>query len=134
MARSHGKAGRYLEHTLKLKVNPAKSKVALMSECSFLSFTIKGKKIRWTEKSLANFKHRVKELTGRSWGVSMAYRLHKLGQYLRGWLGYFGCFDISQYDRPVPELDEWIRRRIRMCYWKQWRWARTKIKNLLALG
>ncbi|MGH8864160.1 MAG: group II intron reverse transcriptase/maturase [Burkholderiales bacterium] len=126
-----GNLTRYLEHTLKLKVNPAKSKVALMSECSFLSFTIKGKKIRWTEKSQANFKHRVKELTGRSWGVSMAYRLHKLGQYLRGWLGYFG---ISQYYRPVPELDEWIRRRIRMCYWKQWRWARTKIKNLLALG
>ncbi len=36
--------------------------------------------------------------------------------------------------RPVPELDEWIRRRMRMCYWKQWRWPRTKIKNLLALG
>ena len=129
-----GSLTRYLEHTLKLKVNPAKSKVAQMSECSFLSFTIKGKKIRWTEKSLANFKHRVKELTGRSWGVSMAYRLHKLGQYLRGWLGYFGYFGISQYYRPVPELDEWIRRRIRMCYWKQWRWARTKIKNFLALG
>jgi RNA-directed DNA polymerase len=122
---------RYLETTLKLKVNPAKSKVALMSACTFLGFTIKGKKIRWTEKSEANFKHRVKALTGRSWGVSMDYRLRKLGQYLRGWTAYFG---ISQYYRPVPELDEWIRRRIRMCYWKQWRWARTKIKNLLALG
>lgn len=53
------------------------------------------------------------------------------GQYLRGWTAYFG---ISQYYRPVPELDEWIRRRVRMCYWKQWRWPRTKIKNLLALG
>ena len=61
----------------------------------------------------------------------MEYRLHKLGQYLRGWTAYFG---ISQYYRPVPELDEWIRRRIRLCYWKQWRWARTKIKHLLALG
>ena len=122
---------RYLEHTLKLKVNQAKSKVAPMSECSFLSFTIKGKKIRWTDKALAQFKHRVKELTGRSWGVSMDYRLHKLGQYIRGWTGYFG---ISQYYQPVPELDEWIRRRIRMCYWKQWRWARTKIRNLLNLG
>jgi Group II intron, maturase-specific domain len=61
----------------------------------------------------------------------MEYRLRKLGQYLRGWTAYFG---ISQYYRPVPELDEWIRRRMRMCYWKQWRWARTKIKNLLALG
>jgi len=126
-----GSITRYLETTLKLKVNLAKSKVALMSECSFLGFTIKGKKIRWTEKVFANFKHRIKELTGRSWGVSMEYRLHKLGQYLRGWTAYFG---ISQYYRPVPELDEWIRRRIRMCYWKQWRWARTKIKNLLALA
>jgi RNA-directed DNA polymerase len=122
---------RYLETTLKLKVNLAKSKVAPMSECAFLGFTIKGKKIRWTDKALANFKHRIKELTGRSWGVSMEYRLRKLGQYLRGWTAYFG---ISQYYRPIPELDEWIRRRMRMCYWKQWRWARTKIKNLLALG
>ena len=122
---------RYLETKLKLKVNLAKSKVAPMSECAFLGFTIKGKKIRWTDKALADFKHRVKELTGRSWGVSMEYRLKKLGQYLRGWTAYFG---ISQYYRPIPELDEWIRRRMRMCYWKQWRWARTKIKNLLALG
>ena len=122
---------RYLHTTLKLTVNPAKSKVASMSECSFLGFTIKGKKIRWTDKALANFKHRVTGLTGRSWGVSMDNRLHKLGQYLRGWFGYFG---ISQYYRPIPELDDWIRRRMRMCYWKQWRWVRTKIKHLLELG
>ena len=122
---------RYLENTLKLKVNPAKSKVAPMSECSFLGFTIKGKKIRWTDKALAAFKQRVRELTGRSWGISMEHRLEKLGQYVRGWVAYFG---ISQYYTPIPELDDWIRRRIRMCYWKQWRWARTKIRNLLNLG
>ncbi len=122
---------RSLQTTLKLTVNPAKSKVAPMSQCGFLGFTIVGKKIRWTDKALAAFKHRVRELTGRSWGVSMEYRLYKLGQYLRGWTAYYG---ISQYYRPVPELDDWIRRRIRMCYWKQWRWVRTKIKKLLALG
>ncbi|MBK7617400.1 MAG: hypothetical protein IPJ08_24165 [Burkholderiales bacterium] len=121
----------YLQSTLKLAVNLAKSKVAPMSECSFLGFTIKGKKIRWTDKALANFKHGVKELTGRSWGVSMEHRLHKLGQCVRGWTAYFG---ISQYYRPVPVLDDWIRRRMRMCYWKQWRWPRTKIRHLLAQG
>ncbi|MFT3719609.1 group II intron reverse transcriptase/maturase [Pseudorhodoferax sp.] len=126
-----GSITRYLETVLKLVVNRAKSKVAPMSACAFLGFTIKGKKIRWADKALADFKHRIRELTRRSWGVSMPYRLHRLGQYLRGWVGYFG---ISQYYRPVPELDEWIRRRLRMCYWKQWRWARTKIRNLLALG
>ncbi len=61
----------------------------------------------------------------------MAWRFHKLAQYLRGWMGYFG---ISQYYRPIPELDEWLRRRVRMCYWKRWRRARTKVRNLLALG
>ena len=115
---------RYLECDLKLTVNPAKSKVAPMSECSFLGFTIRGTKIRWTDKVLANFKHRVKTLTGRSWGVSMEHRLYTLGQYLRGWFGYFG---ISEYYRPVPELDDWIRRRIRMCYWKQWRWVPRRL-------
>jgi len=121
----------YLEGRLKLKLNQAKSKVAKMSECGFLGFTINRGKIRWLEKKLAKFKHRVKELTGRSWGVSMEVRLRKLGQYVRGWMGYFG---ISEYYRPIPELDEWIRRRVRMCYWKQWRWPRTKINHLLALG
>ena len=122
---------RYLESRLKLKINPSKSKVAKMSECGFLGFTIVRGKIRWLEKKLAVFKRRVKELTGRSWGVSMEFRLYKLGQYVRGWMGYFG---ISEYYTPIPELDEWIRRRIRMCYWKQWRWPRTKIKHLVKLG
>lgn len=61
----------------------------------------------------------------------MEYRLRKLARYVRGWMGYFG---ISQYYRPIPELDEWLRRRVRMCYWKQWRLCRTKVGNLLKIG
>jgi len=45
-------------------------------------------------------------------------------------MGYFG---ISDYYRPIPEIDHWLRR-VRMCYWKQWRYVRTKVRNLLALG
>ena len=55
-------------------------------------------------------------MTGRSWGVSMEYRLAKLAEYLRGWMGYFG---ISEYYHPIPEIDHWLCRRMRMCYWKQ---------------
>ena len=80
----------YLETRLKLKVNPVKSKVVPMSDCRYLGFTLRGTKIRWSDKALANFKHRVRELTGRSWGISMTIRLNKLGNFLRGWFGYFG--------------------------------------------
>ena len=121
----------YLGRRLKLPVNEQKSRVAPIDECEFLGFTFRRGKLRWSESAFEDFKHRVRKLTGRSWGVSMAWRFHKLGQYLRGWMGYFG---ISQYYRPIPELDEWLRRRVRMCYWKRWRRVRTKVRNLLALG
>jgi RNA-directed DNA polymerase len=121
----------YLGRRLKLPVNEHKSRVAAIDECVFLGFTFRAGKLRWSQQAFADFKHRVRELTGRSWGVSMRYRLDKLAQYVRGWMGYFG---ISQYYRPVPEFDEWLRRRVRMCYWKQWRLCRTKVRRLLALG
>jgi RNA-directed DNA polymerase len=121
----------WLDRTLKLPVNESKSQVAPVEHCEFLGFTFRRNKRRWTDRAFDDFKHRIRRLTGRSWGVSMAYRYRKLNDYLRGWAGYFG---ISQYYRPVPEIDEWIRRRLRMCYWKQWRRVRTKVRHLLALG
>jgi len=122
---------RFLERKLKLQINEQKSKVVHSSECSFLGFIFKGVKIRWADKAFKEFKRRIRKLTGRSWGVSMRWRYHKLAQYVRGWMNYFG---ISEYYRPIPKLDEWLRRRIRMCYWKQWRYCRTKVKHLRQLG
>jgi RNA-directed DNA polymerase len=121
----------YLDRRLKLPVNEKKSQVAKIEQCVFLGFTFKRNKLRWSDTAFADFTHRLRELTGRSWGVSMRYRFDKLRQYLRGWMGYFG---ISEYYRPIPALDEWLRRRVRMCYWKQWRLTRTKVGHLLALG
>ena len=122
---------RFLEKRLKLKVNQEKSKVAHTNEITFLGFSFTGAKIRWSDKAFVRFKQRIKELTGRSWGVSMEYRMFKLAEYLRGWMGYFG---ISELYRPIPELDHWLRRRVRMCYWKQWRYCRTKVRELTKLG
>jgi RNA-directed DNA polymerase len=122
---------RFLERKLKLKVNQDKSRVSSTDNTNFLGFTFKGTKIRWSDKAFREFKRRVKRLTGRSWFVSMEYRYKKLSQYIRGWMNYFG---ISEYYRPIPEIDHWLRRRMRMCYWKQWRRPRTKIRNLRKLG
>ena len=122
---------RFLKRKLKLRVNQDKSRVSATDKTNFLGFTFKGTKIRWSDKAFREFKRRVKELTGRSWFVSMEYRYKKLSQYIRGWMNYFG---ISEYYRPIPEIDHWLRRRLRMCYWKRWRYARTKIRNLHKLG
>jgi RNA-directed DNA polymerase len=122
---------RFIERKLKLKVNTVKSRVAKTDQTNFLGFTFKAGKIRWCDAAFKEFKRRIRKLTGRSWFVSMAYRLKKLAQYLRGWMNYFGS---SQYYRVIPEIDQWLRRRVRMCYWKQWRYARTKVRNLLKLG
>jgi RNA-directed DNA polymerase len=73
----------YLGRKLKLVVNKEKSKVAKTGDCSFLGFTFKGKKIRWTEKSFEDFRYQLKYLTRRSWGVSMEYRMYKLKMYIR---------------------------------------------------
>ena len=117
--------------TLKLPINTEKSQVVPVRKLRFLGFIFQGQKIVWCPKALAHFKHRVREITGRSWGVSWAYRYQQLRRYVSGWMNYFG---LSEFYRPVPELDHWIRRRIRMCYLKQWRKPRTRIRNLIRLG
>jgi RNA-directed DNA polymerase len=122
---------RYLTQKLQLKVNPHKSRVCRIERLKYLGFTFQGIRIVWTEQAFQDFKHRLRGLTSRRWRVSMEYRIERINQYLRGWMGYFG---ISKLYGTIPELDSWLRRRIRMCYWKQWRRPRTRIGNLLKLG
>ncbi|WP_442890046.1 group II intron maturase-specific domain-containing protein [Congregicoccus parvus] len=126
-----GSVRRFLETRLKLKVNAEKSAVVPTAQLSFLGFAFKGARIVWSEKSLQRFQKRIRELTGRSWGVGMEYRIRELASYMRGWIGYFG---ISRTYAAVRQLDHWIRRRLRCCYWKQWKTRSNRIRQLLRLG
>ncbi len=122
---------RFLERKIKLEINEKKSQVRETDKSVFLGFTFRKTKICWSEASFREFKRRVKRLTGRSWSVSMVYRQRKLAEYVRGWMNYYG---ISEYYEPIPAIDPWLRRRIRLCCWKRWRYRRTKIRELLKLG
>jgi len=122
---------RYLEKALKVKVNTDKSKVVKVQECSFLGFTFKRKKPTATVKAITLFKKRLKRLTGRSWGISMQNRYGQIRQYTTGWMNYFG---IGVRYTDAVELDHWLRRRIRMCYLKQWGRAHKRIGELIKLG
>lgn len=122
---------RFVERKLKLKVNTTKSQVAPINQCKFLGFTFRGKELVWHATALQQFKYRVKEITGRSRGVSMERKIVELTVYLRGWINYFG---IAKGYQKCIDLDHWIRRRLRMSYWKMWRRVRTKIQNLMRMG
>ena len=122
---------RFVERKLKLKVNDTKSQVVPTSQSKFLGFSFRGKSLVWHPAALHKFKREIKRLTGRSRGISIAKLFNELRTYMRGWINYFG---IAQGFQKCVDLDNWIRRRIRMYYWKQWRKVRTKVRNLMKRG
>lgn len=125
---------KFIEERLKLKVNKEKSAVDYPWNRKFLGFSFTGDgdaKLRVAPKAIIKFKDTVRKLTNRNWGISMKERLENLNAYLLGWSGYFG---IVQTSHLFKRLDEWIRRRLRMCLLKQWKHGKTKFLNLLAIG
>jgi RNA-directed DNA polymerase len=126
-------ACRFLTKKLRLKVNESKSAVALPEERKFLGFTISndGSECRISTKALDKFKTRIRELTQRTRGVSLPQLVELLSRYLVGWRGYFG---FCQTPRVLSNLDAWIRRRLRMYLWRQWKNGRNRFKELRRRG
>ncbi|HZK61914.1 MAG TPA: group II intron reverse transcriptase/maturase [Anaerovoracaceae bacterium] len=125
----------FIEGKLFLKVNREKTVVDHVGKVKFLGFSFyqhKGQaRVRIHPKSVKKMRQKVKELTGRNNGFSNEYRILKLKQYITGWVNHFKLADISQL---LKEIDQWMRRRIRMVYWKQWKRVMTRYKNLKHLG
>jgi len=125
----------YIEQALKLKVNRNKSAVDRPNRRKFLGisfYLMKGKARNFVHKKpLTRFKTKVKAITSRSNGMSIEMRKGRLNWLINGWVNYF---HIADMEKVAKELDQWIRRRIRMCYWKQWKKIRTRYENLSKLG
>ncbi len=125
---------RLVTDRLKLKVNDEKSAVGRPWERKFLGFSFtagREPKRRIAPKALARFKERVRELTRRTRGISLAEMIGQLGRYPNGWLGYFG---FCQTPSVLGALDSWIRRRLRCVVWKQWKRGRRRYAELRRLG
>ena len=124
-----------LEQRLKLRVNRDKSSIAPATTAVLLGFgfyfTAAGVRIRVAPKAWQRAKARIRELTSRRWSVSMSYRIMRLNQYIRGWMGYFR---LAVTPKQFRALDEWFRRRMRQIRWKEWKRPRTRVANLRALG
>lgn len=124
---------RFLTGRLRLKVNEPKSAVARPEERKFLGFSISndGSERRIAPKALDRFKTRLRELTRRTRGASLSELIEKLAPYLIGWRGYFG---FCQTPIVLSNLDAWIRRRLRMYLWRQWKNGPNRFKELRQRG
>jgi RNA-directed DNA polymerase len=125
---------RFLAKRLRLKVNKAKSAVAKPSVRKFLSFSYtsgREPRRRIAPQAIARFKARVRELTRRTCGCSLAQIVKELSVYLIGWRGYFG---FCQTPSVLRKLDEWLRRRLRAIVWKQWKHGRARFAELRRRG
>jgi group II intron reverse transcriptase/maturase len=117
----------FIEGKLFLKVNREKTEVAHISKVKYLGYGFyryKGKcRMRVHPKSVEKMKDRIRQLTKRSSGWGNELRAEKLAQFIRGWVNYFKLADMKTL---LAETDEWLRRKIRAIYWKQWKKIKTR--------
>jgi len=125
----------YIEGRLFLKVNRDKTTVAHISKVKFLGYGFyryKGKcRFRVHPKSVKKMKDKIRALTCRSNGWSNEFRVSRLAQFIRGWVNYFKLADMK---RLLMETDEWLRRKIRAIYWKQWKKVKTRYRMIAKYG
>ena len=121
---------------LRLRINEAKSAVAPVARRQFLGFSFwfaKGKQVkcRVAPKAMRRLKDRVRQITRRAGGRSLAEVCEKLRVYLTGWKAYFRLADTPGV---FVALDKWIRHRLRALQLKQWKRGKTIYRELIRRG
>lgn len=125
----------FIEGKLKLRVNHEKTSVAYIGRIKFLGYGFypaKGEmKLRVHGKSIAKMKKKIREITSRRQGISYEELKLNLKQYVVGWVNYF---KLANMKILLKDIDQWLRRRLRMFIWKRWKKVKTRYKRLKQLG
>ena len=123
-------------YKLKLRINENKSKVTRATQAKFLGFSFwlaKGRVVRRrvAPEAIERLKERVRELTRRSAGRSLAQMCKPLGTYLSGWKAYFR---LTEAPGALADIDGWVRHRLRAVQLKHWKRGRVIYRELIARG
>jgi len=130
----------FLKNELKLPINKEKSGIRKPSNFTILGYGFtsafeKGVKGNYqlivSEKSWKKLKVALKEVTRKSSGMTFTERVSRIKQIQRGWLNYFRLGNINS---KLEKVDGWLRNRLRLCIWKNWKKAERRRKNLIRLG
>jgi RNA-directed DNA polymerase len=125
----------YIEKKLKLKVNHTKSKVSRPIESTLLGFSFYTSAGRWeirvAPKSVRKLKEKLKAQTQRKAPGKVKDKIKKMEATIVGWVNYFR---IANAQKRMEKLDGWVRMRLRMGLWKQWKRPAARMYNLKRLG
>jgi group II intron reverse transcriptase/maturase len=117
---------------LRLEVNASKSGTGRPWERKFLGFRINPQgQIEAAPQSVERFKNKVRELWRSCQSLSSEELRDNWRAYVRGWWAYYG---LAEARRNVFELEGWIRRHIRKCFWERWHGSRGRERALRRLG
>jgi RNA-directed DNA polymerase len=124
----------FLWKRLRLKVNRDKSLVARPWERKFLGYSVtrdRETKLKVAPQSIKRLKDKLRPVLRSGRGKSLAQTIRELIPQLRGWVVYFRWVDVRGV---FEELDQWLRRKLRMLLWRQWKRSKTRLRELLRRG
>jgi len=126
---------KFVEEKLKLKVNKGKSAVARPHQRKFLGYSFtrhKQPKLRVPKESITKVRGRLKAIFRCARGRNLRRTItEELNPVIRGWINYFRLAEVKAF---AEDLDGWIRRRLRLVLWKQWKKPWTRRKRLINAG
>lgn len=126
---------KWIERKLGLKVNATKTKVTKPSNLKYLGFGFVKMGEKWEARphkdSLDKFKRKLRQLTSRSWSISMDNRIQRINWVIRGWINYFR---IGKMKGNMTRIDKHLRNRMRIVIWKQWKTSKKRMWGLRKLG
>jgi group II intron reverse transcriptase/maturase len=131
---------KFLKDKLKLPINREKSALRKPVTFRLLGFGFvptygKGDRGRYqlvvTEKGWKSFKAKLKTLTRKTTPMSLAERIARLNEVIRGWVTHYRMANIYA---KLQKVEGWVRNRLRYCIWHHWKKPERKRKNLIRLG
>lgn len=129
----------FIERCLRLKVNAQKSAVARPETRHFVGFRLRSNpeqdtvEVLLSVRSKERIANKLRELTPRTWGRSLADCIKRVNAYANGWLGFFGIVSEAEV-YTLRGLDAHVRRRLRALVLKHWKRRRTIARRLIRLG
>jgi RNA-directed DNA polymerase len=122
----------WIEKHLRLQVNADKSGVGRTWERKFLGFRLnRDRAIEAAPESLARFKATVREMWRSCQSLTSNQLRDRWRRYVRGWWEYYR---LAEHRRPIFDLEGWIRRHIRKCFWLRWHSPEGRERRLRSLG